>query len=104
MKATAILSFVRRFVSGNPIRWLVLGGALLITAIVIGTTIMAANFRERALNSAERELENTVLLLTRHFDRRGLHRRSKRHRCANPVGWHHVAGRFQGSNVHPGSA
>jgi hypothetical protein len=68
MKATAILSFVRRFVSGNPIRWLVLGGALLITAIVIGTTIMAANFRERALNSAERELENTVLLLTRHFD------------------------------------
>ena len=69
MTATAILSFVRRFVSGNPIRWLVLGGALLITAIVIGTTIMAANFRERALNSAERELENTVLLLTRHFDR-----------------------------------
>src|SRR6202789_2303536 len=68
MKATAILSFVRRFVSGNPIRWLVLGGALLITAIVIGTTIMAANFRERALNSSERELENTVLLLARHFD------------------------------------
>jgi diguanylate cyclase (GGDEF)-like protein len=68
MKATAILSFVRRFVSGNPIRWLVLGGALLIAAITIGTAIMAANFRERALNNAERELENTVLLLARHFD------------------------------------
>src|SRR3984957_1529365 len=68
MKAPAILSFVRRFVSGNPIRWLVLGGALLIAAITIGTAIMAANFRERALNSAERELENTVLLLARHFD------------------------------------
>ena len=68
MQATAILSFVRRFVSGNPIRWLVLGGALLIAAITIGTTIMAGNFRERALNSAERELENTVLLLARHFD------------------------------------
>jgi diguanylate cyclase (GGDEF)-like protein len=68
MKATAILSFVRRFVSGNPIRWLVLGGVLLIAAITIGTAIMAANFRERALNSAERELENTVLLLARHFD------------------------------------
>jgi hypothetical protein len=26
------------------------------------------NFRERALNSSERELENTVLLLARHFD------------------------------------
>ncbi len=68
MKATAILSFVRRFVSGNPIRWLVLGGALLIAAITIGTAIMAGNFRERALSSAERELENTVLLLARHFD------------------------------------
>ncbi len=68
MQATAILSFVRRFVSGNPIRWLVLGGSLLIAAITIGTTIMAGNFRERALSSAERELENTVLLLARHFD------------------------------------
>ena len=68
MQATAILSFVRRFVSGNPIRWLILGGALLIAAITIGTTIMAGNFRERALNSRERELENTVLLLARQFD------------------------------------
>jgi diguanylate cyclase (GGDEF)-like protein/PAS domain S-box-containing protein len=68
MQATAILSFVRRFVSGNPIRWLILGGAILIAAITIGTTIMASNFRERALRSAERELENTVLLLARHFD------------------------------------
>src|ERR1700677_4179115 len=68
MKATAIPPFVRRFISGNPIRWLVLGGALLIAAITIGTAILAANFRERALNSAERELENTVLVLARHFD------------------------------------
>jgi diguanylate cyclase (GGDEF)-like protein/PAS domain S-box-containing protein len=68
MQATAILSFVRRFVSGNPIRWLVIGGAILIAAITIGTTIMAGNFRERALSSAERELENTVLLLARHFN------------------------------------
>ena len=68
MQATAILSFVRRFVSGNPIRWLILGGVLLIAAITIGTTIMAGTFRERALSSAERELENTVLLLARHFD------------------------------------
>ena len=53
---------------GSPIRWLVVGGVLLIAAIMIGTTIMAGNFRERALNSSERELENTVLLLARHFD------------------------------------
>jgi diguanylate cyclase (GGDEF)-like protein/PAS domain S-box-containing protein len=68
MQATALLFFVRRFVSGNPIRLLILGGGLLIAAITIGTAIMAANFRERALSSAERELENTVLLLARHFD------------------------------------
>jgi hypothetical protein len=29
---------------------------------------MAGNFRERALHNSERELENTVLLLARHFD------------------------------------
>jgi diguanylate cyclase (GGDEF)-like protein len=52
----------------SPVRWLVVGGILLIAAITIGTTIMASNFRERALKSKERELENTVLLLSRHFD------------------------------------
>jgi hypothetical protein len=31
-------------------------------------TVMAGNFRERALHNSERELENTVLLLARHFD------------------------------------
>ena len=53
---------------GGPIRWLILGGALLIAAIAIGATFMAGNFRERALRNSERELENTVLLLARHFD------------------------------------
>ena len=49
-------------------RWLVLCGVLLIAAIAIGTAVMVDNFRERALSSSERELENTVLLLARHFD------------------------------------
>ena len=53
---------------GGPIRWLILGGMLLIAAIAIGATVMAGNFRERALHNSERELENTVLLLARHFD------------------------------------
>jgi diguanylate cyclase (GGDEF)-like protein len=53
---------------GGPIRWLILGGLLLIAAIAIGATLMAGNFRERALRNSERELENTVLLLARHFD------------------------------------
>ena len=53
---------------GGPIRWFILGGMLLIAAIAIGATVMAGNFRERALHNSERELENTVLLLARHFD------------------------------------
>jgi diguanylate cyclase (GGDEF)-like protein/PAS domain S-box-containing protein len=53
---------------GNPIRWLIVGGVVLVASIVVGTAMMVDVFRERAINSAERELENTVLLLTRHFD------------------------------------
>jgi diguanylate cyclase (GGDEF)-like protein len=42
---------------------------LLIAAIAIGTAIMVGNFRDRALANSARELENTTLLLARHFDR-----------------------------------
>jgi diguanylate cyclase (GGDEF)-like protein/PAS domain S-box-containing protein len=42
---------------------------LLIASIVIGTALTVLSFRERALNNSKRELENTVLLLARHFDR-----------------------------------
>jgi diguanylate cyclase (GGDEF)-like protein len=52
----------------NPIRGVIVCGALLIAAIAVGATIMAGNFRERALDNSKRELENTVLLLSRHFD------------------------------------
>jgi diguanylate cyclase (GGDEF)-like protein len=53
----------------NPLNWLIFGGVLLIASIVIGTAITVLSFRERALGNSERELENTVLLLARHFDR-----------------------------------
>jgi diguanylate cyclase (GGDEF)-like protein len=67
VKETA--SFIlKHSIRGGPIRWLILGGVFLIAAITIGTAIITGNFRERALNSSERELENTVLLLARHFD------------------------------------
>ncbi|WP_441239314.1 bifunctional diguanylate cyclase/phosphodiesterase [Bradyrhizobium sp. 930_D9_N1_4] len=56
------------FVRSGPIRWLVVGGTLLIAAIAIGSVLMAQNFRERALRNSGRELENTVLLLAHHFD------------------------------------
>jgi diguanylate cyclase (GGDEF)-like protein len=53
----------------NPIRWLIGCGIALIAAIVIGIAMMVGNFREHALQSAQRELEDTVLLLARHYDR-----------------------------------
>src|SRR5262245_9628673 len=52
----------------GPLPWLLLCGALLAAAILAGTAYMIGEFRERALANRERELENTVLLLTRHFD------------------------------------
>jgi diguanylate cyclase (GGDEF)-like protein len=53
----------------NPLNWLIVGGVLLVSSIVIGTAITATSFRQRAVENTQRELENTVLLLTRHFDR-----------------------------------
>ena len=52
----------------GPVLWLTVCGALLVLAIFAGTIMMVGEFRERALTNGERELENTVLLLTRHFD------------------------------------
>jgi diguanylate cyclase (GGDEF)-like protein len=69
MKPTASAPIdVKISARGGPIRWLVIGGFLLIAAITLGTTIMAGNFRDRALTSAESQLENNVLLMARHFD------------------------------------
>src|SRR5277367_1330582 len=59
---------IRALLRGSPVRGLVLGGTLLVAGIVVGTAMMVGVFRERALQSAERELDNTVLLLARHFD------------------------------------
>jgi PAS domain-containing protein len=50
------------------ILWIIVSGLLLIAGIAIGTAYMIDSLRERALLRSERELENTVLLLTRHFD------------------------------------
>jgi diguanylate cyclase (GGDEF)-like protein len=52
----------------RSIRWLIVCGVLLVSVIAIGTAVTIGNFRERALGNSERELENTVLLLARHFN------------------------------------
>src|SRR5215475_14355947 len=52
----------------GPVLWLILCGALLIAGIFVATIMAVGEFRERTLTNRERELENTVRLLTRHFD------------------------------------
>ena len=52
----------------SPIFWLIISGIVLVAAIVLGTALTINNFRERALANSKRELENTLQLLTRHFD------------------------------------
>jgi diguanylate cyclase (GGDEF)-like protein len=52
----------------GAIQWLVLCGAALVIAIALGTSYLAMQFRQRALEVAEREQSNTALLLSRHFD------------------------------------
>ncbi len=59
---------LKAFLSSGPIRSLICGGVFLIAAIAVGTNFMVDNFRERALASNRRELENTVQLIARHFD------------------------------------
>ena len=66
--ATAALRRLAAARTRDPIFWLVATGCLLIAGICAGTTIMVGEFRERALSNNERELENTVMLLTRHFE------------------------------------
>ena len=52
----------------GAVQWLILCGAALVIAIASGTGYLALEFRERALEASERELTNSALLLSRHFD------------------------------------
>jgi diguanylate cyclase (GGDEF)-like protein len=52
----------------GAVQWLILGASGLVFAITLGTGYFAMQYRERALEVAERELSNTALLLSRHFD------------------------------------
>jgi len=52
----------------GAIQWLILTAAALVIAITIGTGYFAMQYRERALEVAERQLSNSALLLSRHFD------------------------------------
>jgi hypothetical protein len=72
---TVIAGNLRRIAAGplsrvkfGVIQWRILCAAGLVIAIMLGTGYFALQFRERALEVAERELNNTALLLSRHFD------------------------------------
>ncbi|MEH2528525.1 MULTISPECIES: bifunctional diguanylate cyclase/phosphodiesterase [unclassified Bradyrhizobium] len=52
----------------GAIQWLILSATVLVIAIMLGTGYFAMQYRERALEVAERELNNSALLLSRHFD------------------------------------
>src|ERR1700682_6075039 len=68
MSQAAAIGRGRTAMVRDPVLWLTICGGLLVAAIFIGTIMMVGEFRERALANSERELENTVLLLKRHFD------------------------------------
>ncbi len=52
----------------SAIQWLILSAAAIVIAITLGTGYFAMQYRERALEVTERELNNSALLLSRHFD------------------------------------
>src|SRR6201746_223837 len=52
----------------GAIQWLIICGAALVIAIALGTGYLALQFRGRTLEVSERELTNSALLLSRHFD------------------------------------
>jgi diguanylate cyclase (GGDEF)-like protein len=55
--------------SMGAIQWLILCGVVLVIAITLGAACVVLQYRDRALQAAERELNNSALLLSRHFDR-----------------------------------
>lgn len=52
----------------GAIQWLIFCGVALVIAIAVGSAYLVLQFRDRALQAAERELTNSALLLSRHFD------------------------------------
>ncbi|MGO9360649.1 MAG: hypothetical protein ACLP1D_23765, partial [Xanthobacteraceae bacterium] len=56
-------------VSGrHVVRWVIGCGAVVILGVILAVAFMIEQHREHVLQSTERELRNTVLLLARHFD------------------------------------
>src|SRR4051812_19159067 len=66
-RQSSAVGWLRRVRLG-PVAALAIGGATLIVAIAIGTFVAVMTFRDQALDTSKRQLETTVLLLSRHFE------------------------------------
>ena len=65
----AIIKANRALSEAGPVFWVTFYGAVLITAIVLGTSLMIGSVREREIARSEKELESTVRLLSKQFDK-----------------------------------
>src|SRR5882757_7992034 len=52
----------------SAIQWLIACGVGMVLAIMLGTGFLVLQFRDRTIDTAERDLANTAQLLSRHFD------------------------------------
>jgi len=55
--------------NAGPVFWACLCGLALVAAIVTGTALTISNLRQREIQRGQENLQNTVRLLARHFDR-----------------------------------
>lgn len=56
-------------IQAGPVFWVLFCGALLVASVAVGTGVIIDRSRDKAIQSSQRELESTALLLARHFDR-----------------------------------
>src|SRR5260221_1943195 len=52
----------------SAIQWLIACGVGTVIAITLGTGFLVLQFRDRTIETAQRDLANTAQLLSRHFD------------------------------------
>ncbi len=61
-------SFIRHW-QGAPLTWLIVAGFVLMAGAAVGTAFTVERFRQDAVESSRNNLNSTVQLLARHFDR-----------------------------------
>jgi diguanylate cyclase (GGDEF)-like protein len=65
----AVLKASRALSQAGPVFWVTFYGFVLIIAIALGTSLMIQSVREREIARSEKDLESTVRLLSKQFDK-----------------------------------